>query len=522
MLTLSIRHKNKSKRIPTPKIDILLESIGLMRHVVPRDGNSLFRCISQSVFLTQSCHTIVRRHLLQFAILQTQEFSKMTQLSINKYKKKITDTKLDGELLDMHIAAKIYKINILFYVDANPFIPLIIETPNSVKTLQVCLNDEGTYDVVFDKESVENISFVQSVIYEMLYNDVFRLINVDFAVNEMLFDKKLPPLRTNDRASLEKRATYTDMKELLEIGITPFPFKVAKALTSKLYRNTEYDIWLNNRRERFYGRWNNREFKEGSKCIVSIGNHEYHCYIQRINGKNEPVEVYVKDLAEKIFVHFDKLKLIPVEQDVREIIEGPMQVDQVFSTPFSTNYDGNRFVGQVIEQCELPIQYSNDFIQESLSQVLPGQICYPNCYSYNSLPYQQQPIFPLNSLNSTNNENMIYPWYITMPPPLFPNGFPLFKEQFVLLELPSNLNNNCIPSSNFVPPNFIDTSSKVSGLHIEPIPPSLYCNQQPSTLYSCVQCDNVEESGSVAMNYNHAYQPWLVPEFIDVPADEFQ
>lgn len=525
MLTLSIRHKNKSKRVPTPKIDVLLESIGLIRHVVPRDGNSLFRCISQSVFFTQSCHTIVRQHLLQFANLQTQEFSKMTQLSINKYKKKITDTKLDGELLDMRIAAKLYKINISFYVDANPFMPLIIETPNSVKTLQVCLNDEGTYDLVFDKESVENISFVQSVIYEMLYNDVFRLINVDFAVNEMLFDKKLPPLRTNDLASLEKRATYTDMKELLEIGITPFPFKVAKALTSKLYRNTEYDIWVNNRREKFYGRWNNKEFKEGSKCIVSIGSHEYYCYIQRINGKNEPVEVYVKDLAKKIFVHFDNLKLIPVEQDVREINEGPVPVDEVFSTQSSTNYDGNRFVSQVIEQCEWPIQYSNGFIHESLSQVLPGQICSPTCYSYNSGQlYQQQPILPLSSLNSINNENMMYPWYLSLPPSLFANDFPPFKEQFILLELPSNLNNNCIPPFNFVSPNFIDNSVKVPGLHIQPIPPpSLYCTQQPSTLYSCVQCDNVEEnSGSVAMNYNHAYQPWLVPEFVDVPADEFQ
>lgn len=251
MLTLSVRNRSKSKRTPTPKIDELLESIGLMRHVVPRDGNSLFRCISQCVFLTQSCYMIVRRHLLQFSTLQMKDFNQMTQLSVSKYEKKITDTKLDGELLDMRIAAKFYNISIAFYVDAHPFMPLIIETPNSVKTLNICLNYEGSYDLVLIKETVLNISLCQAIVYEMLYNNVFKLSGVDFAVKEMLFERNLPPSRSNDRISLEKRATCMDMKELLEFGITPFPFKVAKALTPKLYRNTEYDIWLNNKREKF-------------------------------------------------------------------------------------------------------------------------------------------------------------------------------------------------------------------------------------------------------------------------------
>lgn len=498
MLTLSVRNRSKSKRIQIPKIDELLESVGLFRHVVPRDGNSLFRCISQCVFLTQSCHMIVRQQLLQFSSLQTKEFSQMTQLSVENYANKITDTKIDGELLDMHIAAKIYKISIAFYEDSHPFIPLNIETPNAVKTLNICLNYEGTYDLVLFKESVVNSSFSQSIIYEMLYNNVFKLSGVDFAVKEMLFDRNLPALRSSDPISLEKRATCSDMKELLEYGITPFPFKVAKALTPKLYRNTEYDIWLNHKKEKFYGRWNNWEFKEGSKCMVFIGTQGYHCYIQRIHGKNEPVEVYVKDLAKKIYVEYDQLKLIPVEQDVREFSESPIQINQVSSNII----DCNQFIFEGPGQSETPVQYPG-FIHGPIHEMFPGQIFHPSFYVH---PYQQNPDLPMTPLNLINNENVVHPWYIFTPLPISSNNFHPFNEQIILMEPPSNFNQNCME------PNFVETLSNSTGPHVQPIPPPLYCEQQ-----SCVQCNNGEES--VAMDSNRAYQPWLVPEF-DVPADE--
>lgn len=504
MLTISIRKRSNPKYFQTPKIDELLESIGLIRHVVPRDGNSLFRCISQCVFLTQSCHMVVRQHLLQFANLQSNEFNQMTQISVSKYAKKITDSKMDGELLDMRIAAKLYKINVSFYVDAHPFMPLTIDTPNALKTLHICLNYEGTYDLVFVKESVVNISFCQSVMYGALYSHVFKLTNVDFAVNEMLFDRNLPSMRSNDPISLEKRATCTDMKELLEFGITPFPFKVAKALTPKLYRNTEYDIWLSNRKEKFYGKWNNWEFKEGSKCIVSIGNDDHYCYIQNIRGKNEPVEVYVKDLAQKIFVDFNQLKLITVEQDVRETLESPKEVDRIGPTID----DGNMLVYQGSEQNEIPFQLSSGFMHGPAIHGALSDQTYPSaCYIH---PYQQQPTNAMSLLNSQNKSNVMPPWFVPTFPPMLPNNFHPMKEQVLLME-PNYQMDDSIPL-----PNCVDTQSKVTGFHVQPMPPSWYCAHPPNMLCRCVQCGSGEES-DVTMDSNHVYQSWQAPEF-DVSA----
>lgn len=458
MLTLSLRKRTKSKQSLTSRIDELLDAIGLIRHVVPRDGNSLFRCISQCVFFTQSCHLTVRKHLLQFSALQTEEFGQMTELSVNNYANKIIDKKLDGEFLDMRIAAKLYKINIVFYVDTHPFVPVIIETPKSVKTLNICLNYEGTYDLVLSKEEVVNISFCQTILYKTLYDNVYKLSGVDFAVKEMLFDRNLPSSKSNDLKSLEKRASCIDMKELLINGIVPFPFKVAKALTPNLYRNTEYDIWMNNKKEKFLGRCNNWEFKEGSQCMVLIENQWCHCYIQRIRGKNEPVEVYVKDLAQKMFVDFDQLKLIMTESQV--------QVDQISS---STDFS-NRFNCQVPEQYESSIQFNNTgFIHRPA--VLPRQVFPSHSYVHQ---YQYRPA--MIPPNSTNNGNVMCPWYIsTTGPPLLPN--------------------------NFYPLRVTTSPSLPS------VPPCWYCSRNPtSTPCNCVQYNNNEESG-VTMDSNHAYQP---------------
>lgn len=41
-------------------------------------------------------------------------------------------------------------------------------------------------------------------------------------------------------------------KDLLDNGITPFPYKVAKALDPDIYRNIEFDVWSELRRGIFY------------------------------------------------------------------------------------------------------------------------------------------------------------------------------------------------------------------------------------------------------------------------------
>lgn len=466
MLTLSTRNRATKSKIQASSIDFMLDDIGLIRHVVPRDGNSLFRCISQCVFYTQSFHMIVRKHLLQFANFQTSEFSQMTHLSVGEYANKIT--KFDGELLDLHIAAKVYSINVSFYTEVHPFVPQIIKTPNAARTLNICLNCEGTYDLVLIKESVVNKSFCQAIVYEILYNNVFKLSSVNYAVNEMLFVRNLPPFKINDSTYLDLRATCTDMRILIELGITPFPFKVAKALTHKLYRNTEYDIWINKKREKFHGRLTNWQFNQGSKCIVLIDNQEYLCYIQNISKKSAPVEVYVKDLGQRMFVKYDQLKLFPVvKHDTQKVSGSPL-----------VPYNNARFIHG-----------------PSVKGILPGQV-FPPCYVNQ---YHHPPNLPMTSINTSNDTNAMHPWYVPTSP------------------LPKDSRPNL--QEHVSPSNFMDSSLKNSTFDKQLLMPQYWhCDQQRCTSCSCQQCESKEETNMV-MDFN---QPLIEQPGFDVPAYELQ
>lgn len=39
-----------------------------------------------------------------------------------------------------------------------------------------------------------------------------------------------------------------NVRELLMKGVTPFPYKVAKSLDPNIFRNVEFDVWIDYRR----------------------------------------------------------------------------------------------------------------------------------------------------------------------------------------------------------------------------------------------------------------------------------
>lgn len=44
-----------------------------------------------------------------------------------------------------------------------------------------------------------------------------------------------------------------NVRDLLMKGVTPFPYKVAKSLDPNIYRNVEFDVWIDYRRGWFAG-----------------------------------------------------------------------------------------------------------------------------------------------------------------------------------------------------------------------------------------------------------------------------
>ncbi|XP_065093922.1 protein ovarian tumor locus-like [Ochlerotatus camptorhynchus] len=121
-------------------------------------------------------------------------------------------------------------------------------------------------------------------------------------VNPMLCEKKMSCVR-----------------QLLKEGITPFPYKVAKALDPNIYRNIEFDSWSDIRRELKYRSWyfGGNGLQVGARCLVKFKDDEsqlLHGYIQEMKHNNGPCVVYLEELAECHTIPYEKLRAITTEQ----------------------------------------------------------------------------------------------------------------------------------------------------------------------------------------------------------------
>lgn len=66
------------------------------------------------------------------------------------------------------------------------------------------------------------------------------------------------------------RDNCRNVKDLLNCGITPFPYKVAKSLDPNIYRNVEYDTWNEQRKGWFELNFNNYLRLNDSNDLLSL------------------------------------------------------------------------------------------------------------------------------------------------------------------------------------------------------------------------------------------------------------
>lgn len=147
-------------------------------------------------------------------------------------------------------------------------------------------------------------------------------------------------------------------KDLLTHGIIPFPYKVAKALDSSIYRNIEYDVWVEkckgDSRFRLYvysfsyvlliilthglqiidryivisesrvrvaevqfaSRYDGTSLQVGVKCLCRLEPAQsvpYHCHIQQLVVDGS-CSVFVEELGERREVPYSQLEALPRDQ----------------------------------------------------------------------------------------------------------------------------------------------------------------------------------------------------------------
>lgn len=125
------------------------------------------------------------------------------------------------------------------------------------KSIYLCHTPPRHYETVYKNQIMATAAFCQSIVYKILYQNVFKMPDIETTVEKMLHDD----------------TAYEDKASCTELAIPPIPYRVAKALDPNIYRNTDFDIWYELRsqmRTTSLLRWNNYRLQVGGKCFVKI------------------------------------------------------------------------------------------------------------------------------------------------------------------------------------------------------------------------------------------------------------
>ncbi|GJQ74236.1 hypothetical protein Trydic_g19142 [Trypoxylus dichotomus] len=302
------KHTRKGKN-PGP-VDAWLDTLGYYRKNVAYDETCLFRALSEQMFSCQIFHERCRKEIVAYGRNNYHEFLHLfnTEEELNDHLEKLEIHMAICGNVELEIASRRYKRDVMVFDSVNRVVQSI---PNNYSdTFLLCLMGEDHYDVVYKREYIQTAGFCQSIVYNILYEKVFKIPNVSSIVQAMLYEK--PNLPSNDKLNTKQEkqdSTMNDLEYMLRTNIAPFPYKVAKALDPTIYRNIEYDTWTETRKELRLGDWyyGDNNLILGTCCILSTDIGNYQCYIQEIlKGQNKCV-VYITNLAEKRTVNYSDL-----------------------------------------------------------------------------------------------------------------------------------------------------------------------------------------------------------------------
>ncbi|KFB36313.1 AGAP004972-PA-like protein [Anopheles sinensis] len=314
-----IQREFSSGSLETPDAESrYLENLGYYRKHIATDSTCLFRAVSEFEHGIQMYHDSVRLMCVEFMRKHDRLFAMFVKGPIKTYLAKLALTRTYGSLLELRALAMLYKADVILYepyTSGRWFYRNMDET-KKVWRLFVCRVNH--FDSVYPLEYMQEAAFCQSLVYEVLYKEVFQVPDVEYAVERMLYDPEnittvygkddqgrpiaitadgrqlVMSRRENTKCILSNyqlchfhnnvnfpkvrrffmengneagyrlygpfsgsnyqvRAGRSNpllmvrdiscIRQLLNIGVMPFPYKVAKALDPFMYRNIEFDVW---------------------------------------------------------------------------------------------------------------------------------------------------------------------------------------------------------------------------------------------------------------------------------------
>uniref|UniRef100_A0A671TCM1 ubiquitinyl hydrolase 1 n=1 Tax=Sparus aurata TaxID=8175 RepID=A0A671TCM1_SPAAU len=308
-------------------MDEYLCSLGLYRKMVARDASSLFRAVSEQLYYSQNYHQRIRQDCADFMRANRCNFEPFVEGSFEKYLERLEDPKETVGQVEIKALSQLYRRCFLIY--RYPGKPAtVISEDDFVDKVTLCCSINGHYDIVYPRSYPASAALCQSLLYELLYTQVFGVEEAElcqameaFRVGgrryrnspSMCSDIDIGYDTHEDRAH---RYTHTHTHTLM---YAPPPsrlslsYKVMKSLDGEVYRNLEFDVWQDNCKEMQktdYMVFAGRQYFLGDKCQVRLepkGKY-YNAFIQEVGTHSSAVTVFIEELGEKHLVPLTDLK----------------------------------------------------------------------------------------------------------------------------------------------------------------------------------------------------------------------
>ncbi|KAI2651055.1 hypothetical protein H4Q32_019061 [Labeo rohita] len=301
-------------------MDEYLASIGLYRKMMARDASCLFRAVSE-----QNYHQRIRKECVNFIKANRCNFEPFVQGSFEKYLERLEDPQETTGQVEIKALSLLYRRCFVIYrYPGKP--PTEIAEEDNLPKILLCCSNNGHYDIVYPKSYPVDAAICQSLLYELLYTRVLGVEEEELQValegfkgggrryrnshsmcsEDAGYDtpedrpqREEWELSVHSRSEDKTKAGAEDQKAAEGSGKLALPYKVLKALEPELYRNVEFDVWQDSRKELQKTDYMVRLDPKGKY---------YNAFIQEVGTQTTAVTVFIEELGEKHLVPLTNLK----------------------------------------------------------------------------------------------------------------------------------------------------------------------------------------------------------------------
>ncbi|KAM8747425.1 OTU domain-containing protein 4 isoform 1-T1 [Acanthopagrus schlegelii] len=299
-------------------MDDYLKSLGLHRKKIAKDGSCLFRAVAEQVLHCQSLHTEVRAKCVEFLKQNRETYEAFIEGDFENYLLKLQDPQQWVGEVEINALAVIYKRDFLIFQE--PGKPAVNITDNSFKDkVQLCFLNGNHYDSVYPINHLKNTALCQSILYELLYDNVFKVDRSALTLcqrasrsNDLVSDDGMNPCASSDESDPDagephwvQNGTTTNTRHTRGRGRgRQLPERVRRSLNPTLLRNIEYDVWQKSKRAQQkmdYCIAAGMQFTAGDRCQVRLeaNGRSYNATVKEVPPNSSSVTVYIEELGRR-------------------------------------------------------------------------------------------------------------------------------------------------------------------------------------------------------------------------------